>query len=91
MKNESNIDTILCEKVRRRGGMTVKLETDFVAGLPDRLVILPGGKMLLAEIKRPGGRPRLLQEAAHQHLRRLGVSVYVVDSAEAIEDLLRGI
>ena len=60
------------------------------AGIPDRLVILPGGKCIFVELKREGEKPRPIQDYRIQQLKFLGCDVLVVDSKEDIRDLLWG-
>lgn len=57
-------------------------------GIPDRLVILPGGKCIFVELKREGEKPRPIQDYRIQQLKFLGCDVLVVDSKEDIRDLL---
>lgn len=52
--------------------------------MPDRIILLPGGRMAFAELKAPGKKPRRLQLARHRLLRRLGFRVYVIDSTGQI-------
>lgn len=54
---------------------------------PDRIVLLPGGKMAFVEVKALGEKPRPLQLARHQLLRRLGFKVYVLDEESQIGGL----
>lgn len=67
-------------EARRRGAWAPKGRLLGVAGFPDRLVFAPGGRFALAELKRPGERPRPLQRLVIRRLRRLGFRVAVVDS-----------
>ena len=77
--------------VKEAGGIASKLICPELSGLPDRIVLLPGGRMGFVEVKAPGKVPRPLQEARHRMLRRLGFQVYVLDRAEQIIQILEGI
>ena len=59
-----------------------------MAGVPDRLILLPKGKIAFAETKAPGEKPRQLQKAVMRKLGRLGFKVYVIDGLESIEGVL---
>lgn len=83
---ESSVERALIQAVRRAGGEAFKLVG--VVGIPDRLVILPGGRFLLVECKRPGATPRASQKARHEQLRRLGVDVRVVDAPKAAREVV---
>lgn len=65
--------------VRAAGGVAVKFVSPGLDGMPDRLALLPGGRMAFVEVKAPGKKPRPLQQARHRMLRRLGFKVYVLD------------
>lgn len=82
-------------KFRRRliqaGAIPWKFTSPGVAGVPDRIILLPGGGVRFAEIKRPGGKPRPLQRYVMRRLREMGFKVDVVDSEEAIERIAREI
>lgn len=71
--------------VKARGGWAVKLLPS-VAGLPDRMVLLPGGRVIFVELKAPGGKPALHQTVVHGRLERLGFTVLVLASVEAVEE-----
>lgn len=76
---EKVIEQKFREAVRNAGGMAVKFTSPGLDGMPDRLALLPGGRMAFVEVKAPGKKPRPLQEARHRMLRRLGFKVYVLD------------
>lgn len=88
---EKAIEHDLVMEVRRVGGLALKFVSPGFAGVPDRLVLLQGGKMGFVEVKAPGKHPRPLQDARHRLLRRLGFKVYVLHDAEQIETVLREI
>ena len=77
--------------VKDMGGIAPKFMSPGFDGMPDRIVLLPGGRMGFVEVKAPGKVPRPLQEARHRMLRRLGCKVYVLDRAERINQILEDI
>ena len=79
MKSEKQIEAALASEVKKHGGIAPKFASPGFAGMPDRIILLPGGRMAFAELKAPGKKPRRLQL-----LRRLGFRVYVIDSTEQI-------
>ena len=60
---EKKIETKLSEAVRRRGGLAPKFTSPGFDGMPDRIVLMPGGHMAFVEVKAPGKKPRPLQAA----------------------------
>ena len=88
---EKAIEAALVDEVKRRGGMCPKFTSPGMDGMPDRLVLLPHGRFCFVEVKAPGEKPRPLQAYRHRQLRRLGISVYVLDGLEQIEGILDGI
>ena len=86
---ESTIESNFVKQVKAMGGMAIKLISPNFAGLPDRLVLLPHGRMFFVELRATGQKPRPLQIAVHRKLRKLGFDVYVIDSNEKINELLQ--
>ena len=74
--------------VRAAGGVAVQFVSPGLDGMPDRLALLPGGKMAFVEVKAPGKNPRPLQQARHRMLRRLGFQVYVMDDEKQIGGII---
>ena len=85
---ETTIEQHLVKAVKNSGGIAPKLVSPGFDGMPDRLVLLPGGKIGFVEVKAPGKEPRPLQVARHGLLRRLGFKVYVLDAPEQIGGIL---
>ena len=85
---ERDIEGKLAKVVRQLGGMCPKLVCPGFDGMPDRLVLLPGGSIAFVEVKAPGRKPRPLQEKRHKQLRELGFPVYVLDDPEQIPEIM---
>ena len=85
---EKTIEQHLVKAVKNSGGIAPKLVSPGFDGMPDRLVLLPRGKIGFVEVKAPGKEPRPLQVARHGLLRRLGFKVYVLDNPEQIGGIL---
>lgn len=85
---EKEIEMKLVRAVKGMGGICPKWISPGLDGVPDRVILLPGGRMAFAELKAPGKKPRPLQEARIRQLRSLGFSVYVIDRPEKIGGVL---
>ena len=92
---ESTKERILERKfvtsVKAVGGLALKFTSPSCAGMPDRLVLMPGGKTGFVEVKSPGCIPRPLQLSRHGMLRRLGFMVFVLDEPGQIGEIIREI
>ena len=60
---EKTIEQKFREAVRNAGGLALKFTSPGWDGMPDRLALLPGGRMAFVEVKAPGKKPRPLQLA----------------------------
>lgn len=89
MANETTIERALVRTVVRQGGAAYKFTSPARRGVPDRLVVLPGGRIVFVEVKAPGGRLSKLQEIEIARLRGLGCEVRIVWSADEVEGALR--
>lgn len=85
---ESTIESRLRKEAKIRGGMAVKFVSPGLSGVPDRLVLMPKGRMAFVELKAPGKTPRQLQLKRKRQLESLGFSVYVIDGLEQIGGIL---
>lgn len=87
---ESELEKKFRERVTQAGGKAYKFVSPGNAGVPDRLVILPGGKIGFVELKQEGGKPRKLQQFRMKELEGLGCFTAVVDSIESAEAAIAG-
>ncbi len=85
---EKSTEKKLVSAVKGMGGIAPKFTSPGFDGMPDRIVLLPGGRMAFVEAKAPGKKPRPLQEARHRLLRGLGFKVYVLDNESQIGGII---
>lgn len=76
---ESAIESHYKKLVEDAGGMFIKFTSPSHNGVPDRIVILPGGTMYFVEFKAPNKKPRPLQRYVIDKIKKLGCEVKVVD------------
>lgn len=88
---EKQIEKKLTGAVKENGGMSLKLLSPGFDGVPDRLVLLPYGKLAFVEVKAPGCTPRPLQEKRKRQLEALGFLVFCLDSIDRIGGILNEI
>ena len=88
---EKQLEYLFLTEVKRVGGLALKFVSPGFAGVPDRLVLIPDGKIGFVEVKAPGQHPRPLQTARHKQLRKLGFKVYVLDNPQKIPEIIKGI
>lgn len=87
---EKYIEQKLVREVKRRSGLCEKWNSGS-SGWPDRIVLLPDGKIGFVEVKAPGEKPRKLQVHRHDQLRALGYKVFVLDDMGQIGGIIDAI
>lgn len=85
---EREIEKTLVRQIKNAGGIAPKLTSPGTAGMPDRIIILPGGKICFVELKRPGQKPRPLQQRQMARLTNLGCMVRTIDHPNQIQGLI---
>src|SRR5690606_39870147 len=75
IESEKDLERKLNRGVKKLLGLTFKFVPLFVAGIPDRICLLPGGRIFFAEIKTTKQKPKKLQLFWHAKLRKLGFRV----------------
>lgn len=73
---ENQIEAYLRNRVKELGGKAYKFVSPGNNGVPDRLVCLPGGRVVFVELKALGKRPTAIQRAQHRKLREMGFVVF---------------
>lgn len=87
---EISVEEYLAERVRALGGWTFKFVPVSFVGVPDRIILLPGGRCGFLELKRPGGPPpRANQLGWVKRLQALGFPATWTDSKFGVDHFLR--
>ena len=77
---EKHIEAKVCDYAKQRGLLVYKFTSPARAAVPDRLFVLPGGRVFFIEFKREGQKPTPAQTREHARLWAHGVTVCVVDN-----------
>jgi len=85
---ETAVEKYLRDEVKKLGGRAYKFVSPGNRGVPDRLVLLPGGHTLFVELKAPGKTSTDLQKKKQQDIRRLGFDVSVVDTKARVDEFV---
>lgn len=85
---ENVIEAYLRDQVKALGGKAYKFVSPGNAGVPDRLVLLPGGKVVFVELKATGKKPTALQESQQRKIRNLNFDVFTLDSKAGVDKLI---
>lgn len=88
---EKSVEGKLTNAVRMMGGIAFKFVSPGFDGVPDRLVLLPQGKMAFIELKAPGKKLRPLQVRRKNQIEGLGFRVYCIDNPAQIGVILNEI
>lgn len=87
---EKNIENYLKEEIEKRDGICIKLDSSSEKGLPDRLCILPYGKVIFIETKRPQkNKVSKYQNYVIEKINSLGSKAYFVSTKEEIDIILK--
>lgn len=88
---EKKIEEKFRESAKQAGGKAYKFTSPGNDGVPDRIAVLPGGRIGFVELKQKGKKPTALQEKRIRELQELGCKVFVLDDPADIEKVIRGI
>lgn len=82
---ERDIEKRLMTGIKNMGGRAYKWVSPGNAGVPDRIVLLPGGKIWFVELKTETGKTTRLQEAQIRLLSRMGFNIRVLHGLAEVE------
>lgn len=88
---EKDIEKKLRDKVNKIHGIAYKFTSPGNSGVPDRLVLLPNGRIYFVELKRPGKEPSKLQRMQIARIQALGFDVRVIDTMQKVEEFIHEI
>lgn len=87
---EKTVEKELCDRIKNElGGWALKFISPGQNGVPDRIVLLPGGRVVFVETKAPGKKLRKLQEYVRGLIQQLGFKVLRIDTKEKVEAFVR--
>lgn len=86
--SEKAVERKLVEGVQWLGGMAYKWVSPGHVGVPDRIVLLPHGRIALVELKADDGQPSIQQRLVCARLARLGFPVRIVYGMTGVDQLL---
>lgn len=86
--SEKEVEQRLVAAVKAAGGWCPKFISPGTNGMPDRIILMPGGRIAFVEVKAPGRKPRKLQIRRHVRLRHLGFQVFVLDNPAEIPGII---
>ena len=89
MAEERKVEEYIIGKVKSMGGKCYKFVSPGNNGVPDRIVMLPQGRVYFVETKAAGQKPRPSQLAVHREMESVGVRVWVLDSKAAVDEFLK--
>lgn len=90
-ESESSIERKLRNDVKKIGGWCIKIPALHIGGIPDRLCLIPMGRLVFVELKATGKEPRPLQLHIHKKLRKLGFRVEVIDSKLGVSEFIESL
>lgn len=85
---EKDIERHLRLKVEKLGGLCYKWVSPSNAGVPDRIIMLPGGITAFVEVKSPVGVLSMQQIVKINKMKELGQKVYILNSMNKIDELI---
>ena len=86
MDSEKLLEKTLRERIKDLGGIALKFHCLSFTGFPDRVVLMPFGKIYFVELKSEGKKPSTIQRSVHSKLTELGFSVFVIDTKEGVDE-----
>ncbi len=89
--SEKQIEQRLVKAVKEQGGIAPKWVSPGTDGMPDRLLLLPGGRAAFVEVKAPGRTLRPLQAYRKKQLEALGFAVFVLNDPKQVKEILDAI
>lgn len=88
---EKEVEKFLLREVKKIGGVSFKFISPGNAGVPDRIVMLPNGKVVFVELKTDKGKLTKLQEVQIKKISNLGADARVLRGIEEVKEFINEI
>lgn len=88
---ESALEQRFNREVKKLGGRSYKVCPEYCAGIPDRMVLLPGGRLYLVELKADDGAVSPIQKVWHERAAELGTTVVVLKGEKEVDQWLKSV
>lgn len=90
MSLEAADEEHLRKAIRKVGGLCIKLPSHLYIGIPDRMILLPGGRLFFVEMKREkGGRISKGQDRFREILSELGFTWLRINGKSEVDEFVR--
>lgn len=89
IESEKLLEKNIVSGCKKAGGWAIKLLSNHLTGLPDRMCLFPKSKICFVELKTTNRKPSKIQLAIHRRLRSLGFEVRVIDTTEGLKKLIQ--
>lgn len=89
---ESEVEKYLCKRVKKElKGMALKFVSPGFNGVPDRIILIPPGRLYFVETKAPGEKLRKLQEWVKGLITELGFKVFRLDTKDGVDEFIKAV
>ncbi len=86
---ESQIERWLCSQIKAMGGICDKFTSPSNPGVPDRIIIMPGGHVVFAELKTEVGRLSGIQKWQRERYAGVGADVRLIKGMKGARELVK--
>ncbi len=83
---EKDIEKLFTAEIKKAGGKAYKFTSPGNDGVPDRIVMLPDGRIVFVELKTDTGKLSRLQELQCKKIAELGQTVRVLHGLVEVRD-----
>lgn len=88
---ESKIERRLKKEIELIGGKALKFVSPGMSGVPDRIILLPHGRIIFVELKAPKKNLRPIQKLRKKQLEKLGFRIECIDSIDKVKEFINDI
>lgn len=88
---EKHVEAYLVRRCKERGWLCEKFTSPSRRSVPDRLLSLPGGRVIFVELKAPGKTVTEAQARDHERRRKFGLSVVVLETLASVDLFIESI